>query len=118
MNEVDLIQVGSFGLSGGVSTQTSFADISAALQLTYEQARVFKLLYALPVVTLAIMEERIGKTPEAARILIHRLRLKLSDHKIKVVSLYNGGYYLQPDDRQRACEIIERFRLSTQLIGS
>lgn len=89
------------------------ADISAALQLSYEQSRLFYLLLFMPTVSIVKIEEHLGKDANSARVLLHRLRPRLFKHNIRIGNLYGGIYFIYAEDKERARNKINEFRAAT-----
>lgn len=65
-------------LSNGVAT------IPSAWRLSVAEERVFRALLAQDVVSTAALVEAAATTIKAARVHIHRLRLKLNDHNVMI----------------------------------
>ena len=91
------------------------ADVSAALQLSVEESKLFMLLLQQHTVTIQTVADKLGKNGNNTRVLKKRLQEKLLRQNIRIGNLYGGIYFLYAEDKIRARENINKFRAATPI---
>jgi hypothetical protein len=96
-------------------------SICVAFNISITLARTLNLLLNRSYVSAAELEDAIGSTSGAssfARVTIHRLRLGLHRHRVKIETSYGSGWFIRPDEKDRVLALLEPFGVSHSSRGA